>query len=87
MSKHWLIIALTVLSAGHLHAQNEEDALRYSMTYFGGSARNMATGGALSAMGGDFSYAAQNPAGLGRFTKSNVSFTPYLELQGFERHN
>lgn len=80
MLRYLTIGLLTLLSAGYVHAQNEADALRLSMTYFGGSARNMATAGALSAMGGDFSYASQNPAGLGRFTKSNFSFTPYLEV-------
>ncbi|MBD3635787.1 MAG: outer membrane protein transport protein [Crocinitomicaceae bacterium] len=80
MAKYAVIIALAVLSSGMSYGQNEEDALRYSMTYFGGSARNMSSAGALSAMGGDFGNAGQNPAGLGRLTKSQFSFTPYLEI-------
>jgi hypothetical protein len=80
MIKSLFILGLTLLSTGIVYSQNEEDALRYSITYFGGSARNMGTAGALSAMGGDFGSAAQNPAGLGRLTKSNFSFTPYLEI-------
>lgn len=62
------------------HAQNEDDALRYSETFLGGTARNMGYAGALSAMGGDFANAAQNPAGLGRLTKSNFSFTQNIEV-------
>ena len=61
-------------------AQNEDDALRNSLIFFGGTARNMGTAGALTAMGADFSNASQNPAGLARFTKSNVSFSQNLEL-------
>lgn len=74
------MISLTLVSSGLVFAQNEEDALRYSLNYFGGTARNMATAGGLTAMGGDFGNAAQNPAGLARFTKSNLSFTPHFEI-------
>lgn len=80
MSRYALFILLIFGSVAPAYTQNEDDALRLSMSYFGGSARNMATAGALSAMGGDFSFAGQNPAGLGRFTKSNFSFTPNIEL-------
>lgn len=75
-----LIAGLFSLSFGWVLAQNEDDALRYSMTHFGGSARNAATAGGLTAMGGDFANASQNPAGLGRLTKSNFSFTQNLEI-------
>lgn len=66
--------------AGPVFAQNEDDALRYSETYFGGTARNAGYAGALSALGGDFANAGQNPAGLGRLTKSNFSFTQNIEV-------
>lgn len=80
MKHRFTLLALTFLSSGIVIAQNEDDALRYSMNYFGGTARNISTAGALSAMGGDFGNASQNPAGLGRLTKSNFSFTANLEL-------
>ncbi|UKN02840.1 outer membrane protein transport protein [Paracrocinitomix mangrovi] len=80
MKRYSLILALVFIPAWALFAQNEDDALRYSMTYFGGSARNMSTAGAMSAMGGDFSMVSSNPASLGRFTKSQFSFTPNLEI-------
>ena len=60
-------------------AQNEDDALRYSETYFGGSARNTGMAGAMSAFGGDFSVVTQNPAGLGRISKTNFSSTLNIE--------
>ncbi len=59
--------------------QNEDDALRYSQIYFGGSARNMGMAGALSALGGDYSNVLSNPAGLARFKKDNFSFTLNIE--------
>ena len=60
-------------------AQNEDDALRYSQTFFGGSARNTGMAGTMSAFGGDFSVITQNPAGIGRFSKSNFSATLNVE--------
>jgi hypothetical protein len=74
------ILLIFVIAASGLYAQNEDDALRYSVNYFGGTARNMSTAGALTAMGGDFSNASQNPAGLGRLKKSNFSFTQNVEI-------
>ncbi|HIP36243.1 MAG TPA: hypothetical protein EYG85_05270 [Crocinitomix sp.] len=60
-------------------SQNEEDALRYSQTFFGGTARNLSMGGALTALGGDFSTTSQNPASMAQFNKGNFSLTPLIE--------
>ncbi len=60
-------------------SQNEDDALRYSQTRFGGSARNTSMAGAMTAIGGDFSVVLSNPAGLARFMKSNFSGTLNIE--------
>jgi hypothetical protein len=59
-------------------AQNQVDALRYSETFAGGTARSTAMGGAFGALGGDFSSASQNPAGLGIYRSSELTFTPEL---------
>ena len=58
-----------------------EDALRYSFTNPGGSARIQALGGAQSALGGDVSSAYSNPAGLGFFNQSTFVGTPGLNFQ------
>ncbi len=71
-----LLIILTGFSAV---AQNEDDALRLSMTYFGGTARNMSMAGSFSALGGDYSVVLQNPAGVARFKKDNFSYTQTFE--------
>lgn len=62
-------------------SQNEEDALRYSQTYLLGSVRNSGMGGAMTALGGDYSAGSQNPAGLGRFREHQFSFAPTIEYQ------
>jgi long-subunit fatty acid transport protein len=60
-------------------SQNEEDALRFSQSYFGGTARNISMAGAMTALGGDYSSTSQNPASMGRFNKNNIVFTPIYE--------
>ncbi len=66
-------IAFITLFAG---AQEPSDALRYSWITPGGTARQQATGGAMVALGGDFSSLFTNPAGLGFYKTSEVVFTP-----------
>jgi len=77
--KKLIVTVISVASFAPAFTQNEDDALRYSLTYFGGSSRNVSTAGAFGAVGGDYSFAASNPAGLGRFKKHNFSFTTGLE--------
>jgi len=57
------------------------DALRFAQTELGGSARIQSLGQAQIALGGDMSSALSNPAGLGLFTRSEVSFTPVLNFK------
>lgn len=61
-------------------AQDESDALRYSMLSPQGTARSMGFGGALGAIGGDFSSLSVNPAGIGVYRSSELTFTPSLRL-------
>ncbi|HTA84275.1 MAG TPA: hypothetical protein VK783_15125 [Bacteroidia bacterium] len=73
-------VVLMVLPA-LVNAQDAADALRYSNTTFGGTARFMAMGGAFSAVGGDMSSLTFNPAGIGVFTKSQLTFSPGFSFQ------
>lgn len=57
-----------------------ENGLLFSRTQPGGSARIQALGGAQVALGGDYSSALSNPAGLGMFNRSEFTFTPALDL-------
>lgn len=70
---------------GNIYAQVDptaqgfyQEALRFSETRFGGTARFQGLGGANTALGGDISSAFSNPAGLGFCRKSEISFTPTI---------
>ena len=72
-----ILVSIITLSFSSL-AQTEVDALRYSQLTFGGTARYMSTGGAFGALGADFSVLSSNPAGIGLYKKSEMTFTPSL---------
>src|SRR5688572_28001569 len=57
-----------------------ENALLFSRTRPGGSARIQAMGGAQTALGGDYSSALANPAGLGMYNRSEITFSPALNF-------
>jgi hypothetical protein len=62
-------------------AQDQTDALRYSQLSNGGTARFMAMGGAFTAVGGDASSLAFNPAGIAVFNTSQLTFSPGFTIQ------
>ena len=80
MKKIFLILLLVLLLTNISPAQNIDDALRYSQTFYSGTgtARFMSMGGAFTALGGDISTLGQNPAGLGVFRSSEFTITPQL---------
>lgn len=57
-----------------------ESALLFSRTRPGGSARIQAMGGSQIALGGDYSSALSNPAGLGMFNRSEFTLSPGLSF-------
>ncbi|RPH33486.1 MAG: hypothetical protein EHM93_05090 [Bacteroidales bacterium] len=58
------------------NAQTTSDALNFSQTFNGGTARFVSMGGAFGALGGDFSSLSVNPAGLGVYRSSEFTLTP-----------
>lgn len=66
--------------AWYASAQDESDALRYSYLVPQGTARSMGFGGAVGAIGGDFTSLTVNPAGIGVYRTSELTFTPSLKL-------
>ncbi|MAU35972.1 MAG: hypothetical protein CMD14_01200 [Flavobacteriales bacterium] len=74
-----LVIAIAI-SATIVNAQNEIDALRYSTHELSGTARYSAMGGAFGSLGGEFSGLSSNPAGIGMYQFSELSFTPCFNL-------
>ena len=73
-----LIVASCALN---VFSQDEVDALRMSQTGVYGSSRFVAMGGAFGALGGDLSVVTQNPAGLGVYRQSELSFTSVMFLE------
>jgi hypothetical protein len=78
--KRLLIIILLISSATTLFSQTSLDALRYSRIFENGSARSQGLGGAMGAVGGDFSCITTNPAGLGLYSSSEFTISPALQI-------
>lgn len=77
MKFKYLIILIAGLAINkETYAQNYAvDALRFSQYEFGSTARIKALGNSQTAVGGDLSSIGGNPAGIGLFTKSELSLT------------
>ena len=71
--KYTIAFLATLFSTG-LFAQSLTDAVRYSDLQTIGTARTAGVGGSFGAMGGDFGSMMINPAGMGDFRKSELSF-------------
>ena len=63
-----------------LPAQNANDALRFSTFDVMGTGRFVGVGGALGALGTEFSVLSTNPAGLALYRSSEVVVTPSVVL-------
>ncbi|MDD2290089.1 MAG: hypothetical protein PHT35_06410 [Bacteroidales bacterium] len=61
-----------------LTGQNPWDALRYSRINYQGTARSLALGNAVTALGGDFGSITLNPAASAVYPYSEISITPSL---------
>lgn len=76
MKKILTIILISLTSLSLSFSQNEVDALRYSQSFAGGTARSLSMGGAFGALGGDLSAASINPAGMAVYRTSELTLTP-----------
>lgn len=77
--KNFLKIAVLMLLSTPLSAQYfDQDALRLSLYSLQGNARYVGLGGAFGALGGNLSALSTNPAGIGIYRSSELSFTPAL---------
>ncbi len=74
-----LFFILGCISLG-AHAQQPSDALRFSWTTQGGTARNQAIGGAMGSLGGDVSATFVNPAGLAFYKTGDLVITPQFQF-------
>jgi hypothetical protein len=64
-------------------AQSPVDALRYGYPTMGGTARNLAIGGAMGSLGGDLTAAHINPAGIGLYKNTEVVLSPAFQFGQF----
>jgi len=69
------LILILALAKG-ASAQTAVDALRFSQSSLAGSARYISMGGAFGALGADMSAISTNPAGIGVYRRSEISFSP-----------
>ncbi len=78
MKKILLSCLLMCFSSIFVMAQNDMDAFRFSQSDYEGTARFMGAGGAFSAVGAEFSAINVNPAAIGVYKKSEITFTPIV---------
>ncbi|WP_028981581.1 OmpP1/FadL family transporter [Sporocytophaga myxococcoides] len=74
------LFSISAFSQGPFGYYN--DAVRFSQTTFGGTARFQGIAGATTALGADMGTLNSNPAGLGFYRKSDVSISPGLNFAG-----
>lgn len=79
--RQYTVAALMLCLSGSMTAQNEADVQRYTTHQPPGTARFGAMGGAFTALGGDMSSIAINPAGIGVFRFGEVSLSPSVEMR------
>lgn len=86
MKRRFLIMATALLMTAGVSAQEEIyldspvlDVFNYSYLGLNGTASYVGRAGAIGALGGDFTAASYNPAGLGFFYSSRLSFTPTID--------
>lgn len=72
------IFALSIAILSKSQIVYVTDAVKYSQNFPSITARSMSMGGAFTSLGGDFSSAYLNPAGLGLYRSSEFSITPGL---------
>lgn len=72
--KTMLLGAFATTMAGAVHAQDNYDAQQWTNSDLNGTARFVAMGGALGALGGDVSVMSTNPAAIGVYRKGDAAF-------------
>jgi len=76
--KKYILLSGLMAASSIAFAQEEFDALKYSLADLSGSARYVSMSGAFGALGGDMTTLGMNPAGIAVFRTSELSITPSL---------
>ncbi len=75
-----MILPVMIIGSFAVSAQDITEAYNLSNLTTQGTARSMGFGNTLGSVGGDFSSLSVNPAGLGVYRSSELSFTPALKI-------
>ena len=75
-----VFISALIAASVTASAQDLTEAYNLSNATVQGTARSMGFGNALGSVGGDFSSLSVNPAGLGVYRSSELTFTPSLRI-------
>lgn len=73
-------LVLSTLISQSFGQNLEADAIKFGTNNNDGTARFVAVGGAMSALGGDITSISYNPAGVGVYNSSVGVFTPSIEI-------
>lgn len=71
----FIVTGIFFVFPSFLRAQTEIDALRYSQNFITGTSRSVGLGGAIGAIGGDFTGLSINPASIGLYRSSEFSIS------------
>jgi len=88
INKYFLLTAF-ISVAGATYAQDNYDAQTFANSDLNGTARFVAMGGALGALGGDLSVMSTNPAGTGMYRNNDaaISFSGVFSGKGAMGHD
>ena len=75
MKRYFLTLIHLIAFFSITWAQQASDALRYSSSQYGGTARSIGVGNSMSVFGGDFGTISINPAGLATYRRSDLSIS------------
>lgn len=84
MKTRILLIPAIILLSQALYGQNLDDALRYSQSFYQGTARFTGMGGAFTALGGDLSAIPLNPASGSLIRSFELAVTPQLTYNNID---
>src|ERR687884_145297 len=82
--KKIISVFLLITSVKIVIAQVPDDALRNAWFIPGGTARNVAIGGAMGSLGGDITANNINPAGIGLYKTREIVLSPGVILNNNE---
>ncbi len=80
MKKLFFFLLISIFVTINIKAQIPDDALRNAWFIPGGTARNIAIGGAMGSLGGDITANNINPAGIGLYKTREIVLSPGIML-------